>query len=81
MNKEKNQWREEMATLIEAMLEKNKPSEELIKIKNDEPFFEDSCRFVGLYFQLKELVTTFRSLNHFSKMISEKSANVDNEIK
>lgn len=79
MNKEKNQWREGMATLIEAMLEENKPSEEFIKIKNDEPFFEDSCRFVGLYFQLKYLVTIFQSLNHFSKMISEKSTNKDNE--
>lgn len=79
MNKEKIQWREQMATLIEAMLEKNKPSDEFAHSTQKQPFFEDSCKFVELYFQLKELVTTFRNMNRYSEMILEKSDKEDNE--
>lgn len=79
MNKEKIQWREEMATLIEAMLEKDKPSDEFAHSTQKQPFFEDSCRFVQLHFELKELVATLRNLNRYSEIISENSANEDNE--
>lgn len=78
MNKEKIQWRNQMATLIEAMLEKYKPSDEFAYSTEKQPFFEDSCKFVELHFQLKELVATFRNLNRYSEIISEKSVNEDN---
>lgn len=78
MNKEKNQWREEMATLIEAMLEKNRPSGEFAHSTEKQPFFEDSCRFVKLHFELTGLVATLRNLNRYSEIISEESENEDN---
>lgn len=79
MNKEKNQWKEVMATLIEAILEKNKPTDEFAHSTEKQPFFEDSCRFVKLHFELKALVATLRKLNRYSEIISEESANKDNE--
>lgn len=78
MNKEKIQWREEMATLIDAWLEKCEPSDDFIHISPDERFFDDSCSFVELTHQLRELVATFRNLNRYSEIISVKSANEEN---
>lgn len=81
MNREKNQWRNEMATIILAIVRQCEPSEEFTKIQPGEPFFEDSCKFIEMRHQLFNLVDAFRTLNHLSELIAENSANEDHVTK
>lgn len=69
MEKNKKQWIEQIANILHALIKKYPYSEYCAsEIQIEDPFFNDSCNYVELVYQLWELERTLRSLIKFSDM-------------
>jgi len=53
-----NRFRRQMACLIKGILDKNQCSDEFTNLKPEDQFFNDSCTFVNLRYELNGLMDT-----------------------
>lgn len=69
MEQNTKQWIEHIADLISVLCDKYPYSTEFAElIKSDDQYFLDSCNFVGLHFELRELERTLRNVIRYSNM-------------
>lgn len=71
MTNEKKRWLKQTAAVILAIVEKRKYSQETIRIAPGEPWFEESCNYVGLVSDLQEFAATLKNMIKFSELSEE----------
>lgn len=69
--KEKIEWRAQMATILRQIIDKCPISDAFLNIGSDAEFFNDSCNFVLLRYEINELAGTLERINAFSKMMDK----------
>lgn len=68
MTKERKKLLLQMAAVIKAIVAKRKYSEAALDVDPDNPLFGDSCNFVGLVRDLKDLAATLENIVKYSVM-------------
>lgn len=69
MEKNKKQWIEQIANILHVLIKKYLYSEYCAsEIQTEDPFFNDSCNYVALVYELIELERTLRNMIRFSDM-------------
>ena len=53
------------------MLARNENSEWVVNCKPEEEGFEDSCKFMYLRYELRNLTETFKNMNKYAKLIKD----------
>lgn len=80
MEQNKKQWLVQVANIINVLRTKYPYSEEFcMEISSDDKYYLDSCNFVGLHVELKELESTLRNMVRYFEM-SEGVVKYDEEI-
>lgn len=68
MTNEKKKWLKQTAAVIKAIAEKRKYSKATLDIKPDEPWFEESCNFIGLVCDLQDFAATLENMAKYAEM-------------
>ena len=55
--------------ILDAIIKKYEPSDLCVKIPTDHEFFEDSCKFIGLRYELSELKNTLENMIRYNEYI------------
>ncbi len=72
MTKNEKAWLEMVANVVDQLVKKYHYSKACANLKSDDAFFNDSCNYVGLSFELDQLVRTLRGLIRFSELVEHK---------
>lgn len=68
MTQEKKAWFEKTANIIDQLKTKYHYSQACINVETNSVFFNDSCNYVDLIFELDQLVRTLRGMIKFSEL-------------
>lgn len=68
MEQNKRQWMLQTANIINVLLHDNPISDEFSSIHPNDDFFVDSCNYVNLRYELRELEDTLRNMIRYSDM-------------
>ena len=66
---QKNDYMKHQVAILEAILEKYKPSDKCVKCGPENPLFKDTCNFVGLHHELWQLKSTMKNMIHYNEYI------------
>ena len=68
MTQEKKAWLEKTANIIDQLKTRYRYSQACLNVETGDVFFDDSCNYVDLIFELDQFVTTLRGMIRFSEM-------------
>lgn len=71
--KQKNHYMKHQVAILDAIIKKYEPSEKCILLPTDHELFEDSCKFIGLRYELSELKNTLENMIRYNEYIIEKT--------
>lgn len=71
MNENKMKWRAQVAAILKNLQESNMYSQLVVDCKQDDPFFEDSCKFVELHHELMKFRDFLLSSNRYEEIASQ----------
>lgn len=72
MTKGEKAWLEMVANVVDQLVTKFHYSKACVDAKPGDAFFNDSCNYVGLTYELDQLVRTLRGIIRFSELIEHK---------
>lgn len=64
----------QIATILRKFLNECPMSGEFVNVSEENEFFEDSCNFANLRFEISELVSVLRNQVRYSKMLMEENS-------
>ena len=67
--KQKNHYMQHQVAILDAILKKYEPSDLCVHLKSDHEFFNDSCNFVGLRYELCQLKNTLENMIRYNEYI------------
>lgn len=68
---QKNKYMRHMAAVLRKINDQYKPSENCILLEPGNEFFEDSCKFIGLYHEISHLIETLDNMCKYNTWILE----------
>lgn len=68
MTQEKKAWLEKTANIIDQLQKRYHYSDACVNVECGSVFFDDSCNYVDLIYELNQLVTTLRGMIKFSEL-------------
>lgn len=68
---QKNKYMQHMAAVLRKINEQYKPSEKCVHVGSGSEFFEDSCKFVGLHYEIFKLIDTLDNMCKYNNWILE----------
>lgn len=70
----RDEFATQIATILRKILNECPMSGEFVNASEENEFFEDSCNFSNLRYEISELVSVLRNLVRYSKMLMEENS-------
>lgn len=67
--KQKNHYMKHQVAILDAIIKKYEPSDLCVHIPTDHELFEDSCKFIGLRYEIFELKKTLENMIRYNEYI------------